>query len=88
MIGLTDSPYHALQTVIWAKDLVLINIQEKENPFKWDIMMNNLPGTSTDDCCRSWVYKKRSYRSIAPDMFVYVDDGRTIGPTEEVCWEA
>ena len=43
--------------------------------------MNNLPGISMYECCRPWVYKEDSNRIIAADMFVYVDNGRPIGPT-------
>ena len=50
--------------------------------------MNNLPGNPKYYCCRPWVCKERSDRSIAAGLFVYVDDGRPIGLTEEVCWEA
>ena len=50
--------------------------------------MNNLPGTSTYDCCWPLVYKERSKVSIDADLFVYVDNEQTIGPKEEVCWEA
>ena len=32
------------------------------------------------------MYKERIDGIIAADLFVYVDDGRPIGPTEEVCW--
>ena len=47
--------------------------------------MNNLPGTFTYDFCRPWLYKAGNDGSITSDMFVYVDDGQLIGPTEEVC---
>ena len=57
------------------------------NPSKWEIVVNNLPGTSTYYCCWPWVYKDISDRILSNDLFVYVDNGRPIWPTEEVFWE-
>ena len=85
MMGLADSPYHVCQAVTRAKELALVNKQDKRNPFKWNRVMNNLPGTPTYDFCRPWVYKEISDGSIASDLFVYVYNGRPIGLTEEVC---
>ena len=87
MTGLTDFPYHACQAVPWAKELALVNRQDKKNVFKWERVVNNLPVTSTYDCFWLWVYKERSNRSIASDLFFYVEDGQPIVPTDEVCWE-
>ena len=66
----------------------MVNRQDKENPFKWDRLVKNLPGTTTYEFCWPWVYTERSDRIIAADIFVYFYNGRPIGPTEEVCWEA
>ena len=84
MMGLTNFPYQACQAVTWAKDMALGNRQDQENPFEWLRVVNNFLGTSNYNCCRPWVYKERSYGSIAAYSFVYVDDGRPILPTEEV----
>ena len=86
MRGFTDSTYHAFQAVTWANELDMGNIQDNKNTFKWKRVVNNLPGTSMYDCCRTWVYKERSDGSIEADLFVYVENGRPIGTTEEVCW--
>ena len=32
--------------------------------------------------------KQRIYGLLAADLFVYVDNGRTIGSTEKFCWES
>ena len=69
-------------------DLDLVNIREKKNPFKWEKVVNGLPVKSLCGFFRPWVYKERIYGSIADDMFICVDDGWPIGPTEVVCWEA
>ena len=45
-MGTTDSPYHEYQELTWAKELALGTRQDKGNPFKWERVVNNLPGTS------------------------------------------
>ena len=42
MMGLADSPYHAFQAVTWAKELALVNIQDKRNTFRWERVVKNL----------------------------------------------
>ena len=76
------------QVVTWYKELALENRQDRENTFKWDKVVKTLPVTYKYDCCWPWLYKEMIYGSIADDMFVYMDDGQTIGPKDEVCWEA
>ena len=71
----------------WDEELALGNIKDKRNLFKWESVAKNLTRTPTYDCCRKWVYKEISDRIIAADIFLYVDEGQTIGLTEEVCWE-
>ena len=68
------------------KYLDLGNRQDKKNTFKLERVVNNLSVTSIHYCCCPWVYKEKRKGSISDDMFVYVDYGRPMGPTEEVCW--
>ena len=79
IMGLTDLPYHAYQEVTWANEFNMINIRDKKKSFKWEKVVNNLPGKSTYGCCWPWVYKERRNSIIAADLFVYVDNGRPIG---------
>ena len=48
--------------------------------------MFNLPGTKEYDCQRPWVFNKRIDVLLAVDLFIYVDYGRHIRPTETFCW--
>ena len=78
MIKLTNFPCHACHVVTWDKELALVNRRDKTYMFKWEKVANNLPGTSTYDCCWTWVYKERRNGSISADMFVYVHYGQPI----------
>jgi hypothetical protein len=49
----------------------------------------NLPGSQDYDPRLPWVSKIRvADGKIAPDIFIYVDDARVTGPSEEDCWKA
>ena len=50
--------------------------------------MLKFPGSEIYDCKHPWVYEDREDGLIAADLFIYVDNGRTIGRTEEILWEA
>ena len=46
MMGLTDSPYHACQTVMWDKSISMGYILDLDDPFAWDKVVLNFPGTN------------------------------------------
>ena len=50
--------------------------------------MLNLPGGGKYDCHRPWVFKQRVDGFLDADLSIYVDDGRLIGPIEDLCWES
>ena len=87
-MGITDSPYHPCQAVTWAKSIVLRDRRESDNTFSWYRVVVNITGLEGYNCKIPWVYKERGDGLIAADLFICVDDGLTIGPTEELCWEA
>ena len=87
MVGLVDSPHHTFQDVTWAKKISLGSRRVPINPFKWDRVVVNFPGSGGYDCRRSWLYKECTDGMITADLFIYVDERRPIGPTEEIFWE-
>jgi hypothetical protein len=52
-----------------------------DNPFHWEKVVFNLPGSKGYQADLPWVMKIRSDGELAAEVFVYVDDGRAIGPT-------
>jgi len=87
-MGLTDSPYRAIQIMLWAKELVLGDRRDETNPFRWNHVELNLLGSKTYDASRPSVSKRRADGILAADMFQYVDDLRPVGPSEEDCRSA
>ena len=87
-MGLTDSSYHTFQAVTWSKCIAMGDRLDSNNPFSWDKVVLNLPGTKEYDCQITWVFKQILDGLLVADLFICVDDGRPIGPTENLCWEA
>ena len=88
MMVLTNSTYYECQVVMWAKIVALGEMQISKNPFVWEKVEVNFPGTTTYECKCPWVYKERRYVLIAENLFVYVDYGQPIVSTEALCYEA
>lgn len=58
------------------------------NIFRWDAVELNLPGIEGYDPSKAWVAKIRyDDGKTACDVFIYVDDVRTVGPMEPECWQ-
>ena len=64
------------------------NKEEDANPFQWDHVLFNLPGSEDYDPSLPWVAKIRTDGEISSDIFLYIDDCRITGANEEVCWRA
>ena len=94
-MGLKSSPYLSVQGGLHAKQMMLGdrgNHGSREcsegNPFHWDKVKQNLPGTEGYDPSRPWLYKVRRDGRMAADLHVYIDDVRVTGPDEEITWKA
>lgn len=45
LMGFRCSPYIATQTFAWSKEIVVGDLSDLNNPFAWDEIKLNLPGT-------------------------------------------
>ena len=88
MMGLTDSPYRAVQIILWAKEIILGDRHDETNPFRWHHVELNLLGSPRYDARRPMVSKRRKDGSLSSDVFAYMDDKRPVGSGEEECWRA
>ncbi len=87
-MGFANSPYVAVQGIYVAEEVILGDHNDPSNIFRWDSVELNLPGMAGYCPSKPWVAKMRlSDGRIACDVFIYVDDLRTSGPTETECWE-
>jgi len=88
-MGLKSSPYQAVQGVSIAEDVIRGDRSCPENPFRWDEVILNLPGSAGYDPTRPWVYKIRVVDGcVACEILIFVDDIRITGPTRWECWRA
>ena len=96
LMGLAVSPYNSIKMALVAEEICKgdhfemgVGCNSKElNPFQWEVISLNLPGTKDYDLRLSWIVKKRKDGQIACDLFTFVDDERVVGPTEELTWQA
>ncbi len=87
-MGLQDSPCRSLQWQARLKLEVHGDRQQRANPFHWDRVVMNLPGSKGYWSDLPWVVKIWWDGELAAKVFVYVDDGRGTGPNEFLLWQA
>ena len=88
MMGLTDSLYHYCQAVTWSKTIALGYRRELGNNFRWQRVAVSFPGYKGCYCKRPWVYKQKDHGLIVADLFIYVENGRSTVPTEDILWQS
>lgn len=89
LMGLKPSPYNAIQSFLWAEEIIRGSRRDPNNIFRWDRVRLNLPGDSrrSYDPTSPWVSKWLNDEGrIGPDFFSYVDDIQTNGGSEHECW--
>jgi hypothetical protein len=87
-MGLRDSPYRSIQQLIRLKMDAYGDSRDRTNPFHWEKVVLNLPGSEDYRPDLPWVMKVRFDGHLACEVFVYVDDGRITGFCREICWAA
>jgi len=96
LMGFAASPYNSIKMALVAEEICKgdrfetgVGCDGKElNPFQWDVITLNLPGTKDYDPRYSWIVKRRKDGQTACDLFTFVDDERVVGPSEELTWQA
>ncbi len=87
-MGLRDSPYRSLQWQARLKLELYGDCRVRSNPFHWETVIFNLPGAKGYWADLLWVFKLRWDGKLGVKVFVYVDNGRAVGPTEFLTWMA
>jgi hypothetical protein len=87
MDGVSPSPYNAVAFYYLADEFIWGNCLDTTNPFYWEKVILNLPGSSEFDPTRPKVMKWHSRNGwVACALVVFVDDLRGSGPTVELTW--
>jgi hypothetical protein len=95
LMGFVASPYNSIKMALVAKEISRGDRHEqglgsdgKElNPFQWDRICLNLPGSKDYDSTKSWISKIRADGRVACDLFTFVDDAQVTGPDEDLMWQ-
>lgn len=87
VMGLKSSPHRFVKMQSLREEVVRGNSQAGSNPFHFDEVILNLPGSPTYNPCHARVWKISSYTGrTAGDMHTYVDDARVAGRDFWYCW--
>jgi hypothetical protein len=87
MMGLHPSPYFTGQSTYYVEELIQGNRMDSSNPFHWQSVRLNLPGAEQYDPSLPWVSHMTSQGTMAGTFKRYVDDLRSIGSSEDMCWQ-
>lgn len=87
-MGFKSSPYNSIKMTLVAEEVVLGDRRDPTNPFQWNRVQLNIPGTLKYDPSKSWIIKIRQDGKIASVLFTFVDDERIVGATRELAWQA
>jgi hypothetical protein len=88
-MGLTGSPYQAVQTATRGKRIILGDHTNPYNPFRWDEVIINAPGCYEYNPTLPWIYKLRQEDGlIAADLHTYIDDNRATANSDDEAWMA
>jgi len=86
-MGFRSSPYYAVKSYNWCLDVVRGNPDDAGNPFAFNKVKLNLPGSEGYDPIHPWLVKMFG-KSTANEIIVYMDDGRPHGDSEAGCRKA
>ena len=87
-MGLRPSPYNSVQGALRAKHFIMGDPKEANNPFAWERIVLNLPGSKEYDPRLPWVMKVRKDGNLASGVAQYIDDLRTMASTKDLVWES
>jgi hypothetical protein len=78
LMGVKSSPFNCVRLYLISEEVIKGDRHAKDNPFRWDKVVYNLPGTLTYNPHKPWLYKLDEERGVMASFVVsYVDDLRT-----------
>ena len=81
-MGMRPSPFVTIRLLMWMMEIVVGDRKEPSNPFRWDYIVLNLPGSKKYDPTKPRVYKwNAKAECIACDCKFFCDDFRIVGPS-------
>jgi hypothetical protein len=87
-MGLKSSPYQAICAVLIAEEFMKGHYNDINNPFHYNHVRLNLPGSDEYSTALPWFSIIDSFGELAAILAIYVDDERIHHSTEEGAWLA
>jgi hypothetical protein len=84
-MGATSSPYQTGQGMGFTEEVTMGDRKDPSNVFRWEMVRLNLPTTQGYDPMIPWVSKRRKDGVLAADFYTYMDDMRTLAPSDLEC---
>ena len=81
-MGMKSSPYQAVQSILFADEVIKGDRHDPDNVFNWSDVELNLPGMDNYNPSRPWVSQRDAGGNIAANSVTFVDDVRPSGSTD------
>ena len=79
LMGFRSSPYNSVRMYLIIEEMIRGDRRDGSNPFQWESLMLNLPGTEAYNPSLPWVMQLRADNSMASGLTCFVDDQRVTG---------
>ena len=79
LMGFRSSPYNSVRMYLIAEEMIRGDRWDSSNPFHWESLKLNLPGTEAYNPTLPWIAQLRPDGSTASGMTCFVDDQRVVG---------
>jgi hypothetical protein len=78
LMGVRSSPYNCVRAYLISEEVIKGDRTAANNPFRWNCVIFNMPGTKGYDPAKPWMYRfDKVNRVMASFVLSYVDDLRT-----------
>jgi hypothetical protein len=87
-MGLKPSPYGSVKGALRAKRVILGERRDKQNPFHWEKVCTNMPGSECYVATMPSIQKRRYDGHLATELIQYIDNLRTTAKDRWLAWSA
>lgn len=78
LMGVRSSPFNCVRAYLISEEIIMGDRKAVNNPFRWDRVVLNLPGSKNYDPSSPWIYRFDDIgKTMAAFVQSYVDDLRT-----------
>ena len=86
MMGLSPSPFNLIQSIMLAKNIVILNRKDVKDPFHWDKIEENLPFSESYKASLPKLRKVLLDGRHDLEIVIYVDNVKIVACSEDMAW--